>query len=282
VIDTEYLHQLNSFTLILKKRLTSSFIGERRTTHVGSGLLFRDHAAYVPGDDFKHIDWKAFARTDKLFVKRFEEDRNLTVHILVDYSGSMNFGNKIKKYEYAAKIGLGFAYIALRNNERFVLSTFDGKLDLFKPKKGAQQLAEIVSYLNRRRPEGTTDFERALQHYKALINSKSIIIIISDFFYDTEAIKRILTRLKHNQIKLIQILDPIERNLNLEGDYTLIDLESQDALRTYIDPYLRKLYLEKMERHKNELVKACNEISADFHQTSTDQNLFDVFYTLLE
>ena len=281
MITKEFLSQLDKFTLIFKKRITSSFTGERQTPFAGSGLIFRDHANYIPGDDFKHIDWKAFAKTDRFFVKRFEEDRNLTTHVLVDFSGSMNFGNKTKKYEYASMLGLGFVYIALKNNERFVLSTFDGKLDLFKARKGAQQLAEIIDYLNKRKPAGITDIEQSLSKYKNLINSKSLVVIISDFFYDIESVKTTLSKFKKNKIKLIQLLDPLEKNLKLEGDYTLIDLESEEKLRTYIDPYLRKIYLEKMEQHKNELIKACNETGADFFQASTDQQIFDIFYKIL-
>ena len=129
VIKTDFLRELDEFILVVKKRVTSSFTGERRSESTGSGLIFKDYANYVYGDDFKNIDWRVFARTDKLLVKRYEEDRNLTVHIIIDFSGSMDFGSKIKKHEYASMIALGFSYIALENNERFVLSTFDDKLD---------------------------------------------------------------------------------------------------------------------------------------------------------
>src|SRR3989344_8933418 len=112
MIKTDFLRQLDSFTLVIKKRVTSSFTGERRANYVGSGLIFRDYSNYVYGDDFKNIDWRVFARTEKLYVKKYEEDRNLTVHIILDFSGSMDFGSKIKKYEYASMIALGFSYIA--------------------------------------------------------------------------------------------------------------------------------------------------------------------------
>ncbi|MFA4886802.1 MAG: DUF58 domain-containing protein [Candidatus Nanoarchaeia archaeon] len=281
MIETDFLHQLDKFSVIFKKKVTSSFTGERRTALAGSGLLFRDHVAYGPGADFKHIDWKVYSRTDKLVVKRFEEDRNLTVHVLVDFSGSMNFGNKLKKYEYASMIGLGFVYIALKNNEKFVLSTFDGKLDLFKPKKGARQVVEILAYLNKKKPEGTTDIEQSLIQYKHQINSRSLIVIISDFFYDVKAIKNLLHRLKRNQVKLIQVLDPLEKNFKLEGDYNLVDLESEETLRTYIDPHLRKVYLEKMETHRQALLQACDETGAQLYQAVSDEDVFDLFYRIL-
>ncbi len=281
MIDSQFLRQLDKFSIIVKKRLTSPFTGERQSRHLGSGLLFRDHANYVPGDDFKHIDWKVFSRTDKLYVKRFEEDRNLTVHVLVDYSGSMNFGKQIKKYEYAAMIGLGFVYLAHKNNEKFVLSTFDGRLDLFKARKGAQQLAEILAYLNKRKPGGTTDIEQALSSYKKFINTKSLVIIVSDFLYDPASLKAILSKLRKNKVKLIQVLDPLEKNLKLEGDYTLMDLESQQNMRTFIDPYLRKTYLQKMQQHQEEILKVCAETGSDFYPVVTDQSIFTTFSKIL-
>ena len=143
-VDRKHLNSNNNYNksnnwtavlLVINKKITSSFVGERRSESAGSGLIFKDHSPYVFGDDFKHIDWKVYAKTDKLFVKRYEEDRNLTVHIVIDFSGSMDFGSKVKKFEYASMIGLGFAHIALRNNEKFVLTTFDDKLDFFRAKK---------------------------------------------------------------------------------------------------------------------------------------------------
>src|SRR3989344_7680955 len=136
MIRTDFLRQLDKFNLVVKKKVASSFIGERRADYAGAGLIFRDYANYVYGDDFKSIDWRAYAKTEKLYVKKYEEDRNLTVHIILDFSGSMDFGSKIKKYEYASMIALGFSYIALKNNEKFVLSSFDDKLEFFKYKKG--------------------------------------------------------------------------------------------------------------------------------------------------
>ena len=109
MIRTDFLKQLDKFHLVIKKKITSSFVGERRAQVTGSGLIFSDYANYSQGDDFKHIDWKAYAKTEKLYVKRYEEDRNLTVHTVLDFSGSMDFGTKIKKYEYASMIALGFS-----------------------------------------------------------------------------------------------------------------------------------------------------------------------------
>jgi len=197
------------------------------------------------------------------------------------YSASMDFGTKIKKYEYASMIGLGFAYIAMGNNEKFVLSTFDDKLDVFRPKKGGRQLARMLEYLNTKKPIGLTNFESSLIKYQSLINSRALVIIISDFFYDLEQLNNVLHRYKKNKIKLIQVLDGIEKNMNIEGDYNLIDLESDARMKTFIDPYLRKKYYEKLEQHNNNIINMCSEVGADFYSVGTNEEIFDVFYKIL-
>ncbi len=282
MITTEFLKQLDKFSLVVNKRVTSSFIGERRADIAGTGLVFKDYSNYSLGDDFRGIDWKAYARTEKLYVKRYEEDRNLTVHLIVDFSGSMDFGSKIKKYEYGSMVGLGFAYIALKNNEKFVLSTFDDKLEFFKPKKGIGQIASILDYLKNKKAEGVSSFQDSLIRYKQLIHSKALIVIISDFFYDIEQIKNILYRYKKNHIVLVQVLDSIEKNFNLEGDFNLVDLESDSRLHTFIDPYVRKKYFEELELHQSKIKAVCDEVKAHFYVVGTDENIFDVFYRILD
>lgn len=280
-INTDFLRQLDSFSLVVKKRVTSSFTGERRAEAMGSGLIFRDYSNYVYGDDFKNIDWKVFGKTDKFYVKRYEEDRNLTVHIILDFSGSMDFGSKTKKYEYASMLGLGFSYIAMKNNEKFVLSTFDDKLDFFRPGKGRQQMASILSYLNKKKAAGVSSFYDSLVKYKGLVTSRSLIVFISDFFYDAQQIQNILHKYKRNKIVLIQVLDPIEKKLDFEGDYELVDLESDARMHTFVDPYLRKKYFEHLEGHQANIKRICGEVRADFYVAGSDESVFDVFYRIL-
>jgi len=280
-INTDFLHQLDRFSLIIRKRITSNYIGERQTRYTGRGLIFKDHSIYSPGEDFRTIDWKVFARTDKLFVKKFEEERNLTVHVILDYSASMKFGDKNTKADYGAMLGIGFSYLAMKNNERFVVSTFSDKLELFKPKKGRTNLAGIYNFLSKKRPGGVTNFEQSLANYKKLIDSKSYIVIISDFFYDIDQIKRTLYRLRHHTIHLVQVLDKVEKNMNLEGDYKLRDLETGGILRTFISPLFKKNYFSQLAEHNAKIKKACDEVGASFHTVDTGQNVFDAFYEIV-
>ncbi len=282
MIDLSFLHKLDRLSLIINKRITSNYTGERTTAYTGKGLLFKDYIIYTPGDDFRSIDWKVFARSDKLFVKRYEEERNLTVHVVLDLSASMAFGKGVTKAEYASMIGLGFAYMAMKNNERFVVGTFSDKLELFKPKRGRKQLVNILDRLNQKKPVGVSNFEQSLFAYKKLINTKAYVIIISDFLYDINQIKNALYRFKQHDIRLIQVLDPVEKELQLEGDFKLRDLETNEQMRTYISPSLRKTYLSQLSDHNAAIRKACDEVGAKFLSFSTETNVFDVFYEILQ
>ncbi len=274
MIDTEFLHQLEHFSLLVRKRITSSYTGERKASFTGRGLIFKDHSIYTPGEDFRKIDWKVFARTDKLFIKRFEEERNLSVHIVLDSSASMDFG-KPSKMDYASMIGLAFAYLALKNNERFVISTFADKLEFFKPKKGRSQLSAMVKFLQAKKPKGVSNFERSMASYKKLINSKSLIIILSDFFYPPEEIRNALYRYRQHDIRLVQVLDKVERNMNIEGDFKLKDLESGSILRTFVSPFLKKRYFKKLAEHNAMVQKYCDEVGALFYTVDNGKNIFD-------
>ncbi|MBI5064948.1 DUF58 domain-containing protein [Candidatus Woesearchaeota archaeon] len=282
MIDIEFLDHLDRMSLIINKRITSNYTGERVSKHTGEGLVFKDYTIYSPGENFRAIDWKVFGRTDKLFIKRFEEERNLTIHVIVDFSASMDFKSaKLKKSEYASMLGIGFAFMAMKNNEKFVLSTFADKLTIFRPKRGRQQLMVLLDHLNNEKPQGLSNLQESLSSYKKVINTKSLIILISDFLYDIDQIRTTLLKLKHNEVKLIQVLDPVEADLNLDGDFKLRDLESKEQLRTYVNPYLRKQYLLNLAKHKNEILKACDEAGAEFYSFSSDKPIFDSFYEVL-
>lgn len=281
MIDQEFLHQLDRFSLIINKRITSNYVGERFSHATGRGLIFKDHAIYAPGEDFRSVDWRVFGRTDKLYVKRYEEERNLAVHIILDFSASMGFGTNMTKAEFASMVGVGFAYLALKNNERFVLSTFSDSLEFFKARKGRGQLASMVEFLNTRRPKGLSKLEQSLSSYKKLLNSRSYVVIISDFLYPIDDIKKALYLFKNHRIVLIQVLDKIEKNLDLEGDFKLKDLETNEVLRTFINPFARKQYSGMLQEHIDKLQQACTEAGAQFYSSNTGQNVFDVFFDVL-
>lgn len=280
MINTDFLYLLDRFHLIVHKRVTSNYVGTKRSISPGRGLIIKDHRIYAPGDDIRSIDWKVYARTDKFHVKQYEEDKNLTVHIIVDSSGSMGFG-KPSKFNYASQIAVGFAYLALRENEKFRLSVFGSKLTPFKPRKGVTQLMSIVNHLNNVRCSGETSFIEMMSQYQKMITSRALVVIISDFLTPIDELKESLARFAGHDIKIIRIFDPVEHELTLRGDYKLTDMETDSVVHTFISPSLRNRYLKRLENHNHELQKICDSLKADFFTITSDTPIFDSFYKIL-
>ena len=247
----------------------------------GRGLQIKDHRDYVSGDDIRLLDWKIFGRTNKLYVKQFEEDRTLTVHIIIDSSASMNFGSTITKYEYGAQLGTGFTYLALKENDKFEFSKFSSELETLRPRRGVSQLASIIDNLNKIDVKGESKFEASMQKYKTHLKGRCLVVIFSDFLFDPEEIKSGLMRLGKHEIKVVQVLDREEKDLKLEGDVQLFDSESNVILKTYLSRRLKQKYMQKLNSHSSNIHDICVKLGAGFYQVTTDDQLFDSFYNIL-
>ena len=282
MINIDFLQQLDRFHLVVKKRVTSNYVGPRRSISAGRGLTFKDHRIYAPGDDVRLIDWRVFARTDNLYVKTYEEERNLTVHIIMDCSASMGFGKPVSKFDYASMIGVGFGYLAMRENEKFQFSTFAEKLDVFQSRRGMSQLASMVFYLNNLKTQGFSKILDSTIQYKKLVGSKSLLILVSDFLMDIGQIIEAIHLLGDHEVKIIQVLDPIEKNLAMQGDLNLSDSKNKQMLRTYISPRSRVHYQQLLDMHIEKIEETCNKLGFHFYLLTTDMPIFDAFYRVLE
>ncbi len=280
-IDISFLKQLDKFDIILKRRVHSYYQGQHQSKNYGTGLVFYDYRSYTPGDDFRTIDWRVYARTDNFFVRRFEEEKNARVHVVIDASASMDYGDKVKKFEYASQIGLGFCYMALRNNNSFEVSTFSDDLNIFRAQKGISKLMNVWDTLNKLKPQGHSNFQHSLEKYKAAIKHKSLVIIISDFLFDPEQLKETLFRFKKSEVIVVQVLDISEREMTLEGDVILTDAESADRMHTFISNRLIENYSEQLLNHIYKLKNVCDAFNVKFVSCSTGTEIFDAFYALL-
>ena len=281
-IDTSFLSQLDKFDLIIHKRVTSNYSGPRKSAAFGRGIIFKDHRIYAPGDDFRSIDWKVYARTDNLYIKTYEEEKNLVVHIIVDFSASMNYGKPLTKFDYASMLGVGFAYLAMKENEKFMFSSFSEGLEVFQPRRGLSQLAAMVQHLNSLKTKGFSKLKDAMAQYRKIIGSRSMIVLISDFLINIDEIREALYMLGDHEIKVIQVLDKTETELKLEGDFKLKDSETGDKMRTYISPRLRAKYQQMLEDHSAKIEEACTKLGMSFHLITTDMPVFDAFYEILK
>ncbi|MBT4577255.1 DUF58 domain-containing protein [Candidatus Woesearchaeota archaeon] len=282
MIESDFLKHLDRMSLLVSKRISSNYIGERKSLQTGRGTLFKDHGMYTPGDDFRAIDWKVYGRTDKLHIKRYEEDKALVTHIILDASSSMDYASgKVKKFDYASMVGLAFAYMAMKKNEKFVLSTFSENLDFIVPRKGKRHFVSVIDHLKTKEAKGKSKFEESLMSYLKKIESRSMIVVVSDFFYDLDEIERSLGRFKNSEIRLIQVLDQVESNLNLKGDLNLRDMETSEVVRTFVDKVTKSKYLKKKNEHNAKLKWIADSLGAKFYSFSTDKPIFDSIYEVL-
>ncbi|MBW2997931.1 DUF58 domain-containing protein [Candidatus Woesearchaeota archaeon] len=279
MIDPSFLDELHRLTLVVNRNVYSKYSGEHKSLSSGSGTLFKEHRIYTPGDNFKAIDWRVYARTDDLYVKQFEEERNLNVHILTDVSKSMDLD---KKFDFAGKVALSFGFLAMKNNERVQFSTFANDLEILKGSKGHKQITSMLDAFNKIKPKGKSQLYQSVHRYKKLIHSKSYVVIISDFLFDLKILENTLHLLgRDHTIKLVQILDPVEKNMDLEGDFKLIDSESDFELRTYISKRAQQQYVEKLDKHVQEIQNIANKFpGTKFYQFTTDRKMFDVLFSI--
>jgi len=278
MINTDFLRELDHLSFVVRKKVSTAYSGTRRSILRGRGMEAIGYREYSQGDDIRIIDWKVYGRTEKLFVKEFEEEKSLTTHILLDISNSMNFRDK---FIYAAMIALGFAYLVTKNNEKFAISTFSQEVNIARPKRGRYYLSESIDTLNSAALAGKTNFGKCMEQYQKVIKSRSLIIIISDFLADIESIKSAIYRLGRNDLILIQVLDKIEKDLDIQGDAKLIDLETDAKMNIYASPRLKTQYQERLNNHIARIKETCSQVGADFHVFTTDMPIFNAILDVI-
>ncbi|MDR2944916.1 MAG: DUF58 domain-containing protein [Methanosarcinales archaeon] len=282
-LDIEFLRQLDRYNMAIRKRVSAVYAGNRPSTRIGKGIDTVGYREYYQGDEMKDIDWKAYSRTEKLYVRQFEEEKTLTAHILLDASKSMDFPDGgVKKYEYAAMMALGIAYTVSRKNDKFAISTFNEHLDINAPKRGMRYLLELTDRLASLELNGTTDLDVCTHKYEKMIKSRSLVVIISDFMEDLKHIESSIHRLSGNDLMLIQVLDPFEKHLPIRGDSRFFDMESGDEMKTYLSDSFRDNYLKELGTHNAAIDGICKKAGAAFYSFTTEASVFDSFLQIID
>ncbi len=276
MIEIDFIDQLDRFNLVLKKNSSEINEGQQKSNFSGQGMIFEDHKKYVPGDDIRKMDWKAYARTEQFYIKRFEQEKSLTLHILVDRSSSMDYGEN-NKYDYAAKLGLATAYMASNTNDRFRYSVFSETITDISSARRNPNLAAMVETLNNLRKTPDSLIEECITEYSKRIRNKSAVIIFSDFLTDLEQIESALKRLKDTETILVNTLAAQELDPDLQGDKILLDPESDSRIRTYLSKKTRKDYRKDLEEHTSNIEELTNRYNAKYVKISTEEELFDSF-----
>ena len=281
-IDPGFLDELDRFDSSMKRETTSQHQGEQESPDIGEGLTFSDYRRYAPGDDTRLIDWKLYARTEEYFIKQYEEERNLTVHVLVDSSSSMDFGaGDEHKFEYAAKLGLGFCYLTAQENNDFRFSVFGDdyeRLDTGRSNSG--ELLRVIDLLNEQELGGRTDFRNALESYTTSISSRSLVVVLSDFLGDLDDIGEGLAALARNELVTAQVLSPDELDPDVMGDTVFEEPETEQELRTYFGGRLAQQYRSRLDQFTGEVAERASDLRATHALVNTGEDFFDSFASL--
>jgi uncharacterized protein (DUF58 family) len=281
MIDPEFFSRLDAMSIQFKRHTLGKYQGEQKTVYAGDGLTFKDFAPYTVGDDFRRIDWRIFARTKELFIRRYEEDRNLTIHILLDASGSMAYGGKGSKFSYAAMMGLGLAYIAQKRHDRIELSTFSDKILPLKSQNENINVQTLVKKLNKMHAKGMTNFEDAMKQYHKRVKTKSLLFIFSDVLYPLETLSKLLERYQRSQLFLVQVLHKDEVELPFKGEMKFVDPENEDnQIKTYVSKRMRSIYNDSLHEHVESIKDACKGRKARFIQLDTRDGALASFIKL--
>lgn len=282
-INPEILSQIKGLELKAKKIIEGFIAGLHKSPYHGFSVEFAEHRPYNTGDDFKHIDWKVYAKKERFYVKQYEEETNLRCFLVLDTSSSMYFKHKAQwtKLEYSAYLAAAMAYLMQGQRDAVGFASFADTLRTILPAKGTRRhlrriFLEIEPYLRINKGDFTAS-AAALHELAERIHQRSLVVIFTDLFENIETHDALISALKHlrhrkHEIILFNITEHYtELNLNLEYErYLLEDLESGEQLE--ISPaQVAQDYRAKVNMYLQRFKQACNEFQIDFECVSTEQ-----------
>ena len=294
VVDRELLARLGGMSIRARHLTEGTLTGQHRSPHQGSSVEFAQHREYVPGDEIRHIDWKAYAKSDKFHVKQFEDETNLRTYLLVDLSGSMDYGRPghATKLEYAARLATALAYVLLSQGDAVGVLTFNEQLGAYLPPRARpDHFWNLVRLLEHAPAGGATSVVRALEYIAETAGRRSVVILLSDCF-DFEApgnetdqggrlaaLARQLRRHRHG-VSVYQVLDPDELSFPFESLTLFCDLESDR--RELADPRgMREQYLLEIRSFCDTLRLQLNGGDVRYRQVETGEPIEHVVFEML-
>lgn len=275
-LDNDLLSRLGSLPIETRVPMMGNVAGKHRSPHRGSSVEFAEYRKYVPGDDTRRLDWKAYARSDRYYIKEFEADTNLRAYFVVDASGSMKFsGDAEAKIQYARKIAASLAYLLVNQGDAAGLSVCTDKLHLeVPPSRRPAHLERLFHTLAALEPSGETGLIGALHTIAEKISQRAFVVILSDLFTDPAALGDALQHLRYRKhdISVFHLMDPLEIGFNFDSPRRFVDLEDGTAL--VAEPNLIADEYQTALREFLTTVRAkCHDANADYQLVTTDTPL---------
>ena len=277
LLDPKLLAKLGTTQLRARTVVEGLLSGMHRSPHQGQSVEFAEHKEYAPGDELRHIDWKAFGKVDRYYVKQFEHETNLRAFLLVDASASMNYrgGDGLSKLEYATTLAASLAYLLVRQQDAVGLVITQGKENRYLPPRAAMgHFSAVMSQLEGLEGAGPTDLANAADWVAERARRRAAIFVFSDLLdFNPKAIARLadLRRMK-NEVTVFHLLDPNELEFPFEEATRFEGMEGEEALE--LDPRsIRDSYLEEIEALCERARTSCRDADVEYELVRTDAPL---------
>ncbi|MCA9594631.1 MAG: DUF58 domain-containing protein [Myxococcales bacterium] len=249
LFDDEFQRKLETLAIVSRRVFAGRMRAERRTKKKGSGIEFADHRNYVPGDDFRYVDWNVYQRFGRLLVRLYEEEEDLSIYFIVDCSTSMGFGDG-KKFDQARRLAAALAYVALANLDRVtIVAANDSIVARMPTTRGKGRIFKVFDFLRHVEPDGVTDLRDSLKTFVAQHKRRGLAVLISDL-YDPAGFEHGINVLRYNKFEpyVLHVVDPREARPTLKGDVRIYDCETGEEREITVTQKM----LERMERAWND------------------------------
>jgi uncharacterized protein (DUF58 family) len=281
-LDPKVLARIDDLELVARFVVEGFISGLHRSPHLGFSTDFAEHRQYMPGDDTRHLDWRVFARTDRLYIKNYEADTNANFLVILDVSGSMGYGTSgLTKLEYAKYLGACLAYFSHRQRDRVGLVTVDSDIVDFVP-PSAKHLNQVLHGLDRAKAKGRGSLAMPLLKISESQHRRSILLLLSDLYEPADKIRDALGPLRDagHDLVVMHLLDPSELNFTFDAAGTFEDLESGERIPV-VPGRLRTRYTELIRDHLAAVEKLLGEGRIDYLMVDTSKPVDEVLFQYL-
>ncbi|HTK70125.1 MAG TPA: DUF58 domain-containing protein [Candidatus Eisenbacteria bacterium] len=274
LLDPHFISKLTRLDLTARLVVEGFLTGLHRSPYHGFSVEFAEHRQYMPGDPLRHLDWRVLAKSDRKFIKQYEEETNLRSMLLVDTSASMGYGSHgVTKLDYARQLAAALAYLMLRQNDAVGMFAFaTGRAELIPPRSTLGHARPLLLLLERLTPGGTTDFASSLHSLAERMTRRGLVILISDLLDDPERIAQAIHHFRHrkHEVLVFHVLDPQEVAFDFEREAVYVDLETGERVTTRPQE-LRTDYRARVNSWRDQIRQFCIEKRAEYVPLTTDQ-----------
>jgi len=283
-LDSAVLSRLAAVPLFARHPMQGSVSGRHPSPHRGSSVEFAEYRKYVPGDDLRRLDWRAYGRSDRFYVKEFEADTNLRCCLVLDTSGSMDFGSgAVNKIAYARRLAGALAYLALLQGDAVGLSCVaNGIVRTIPPKRNPAHLTTVFDILEEAKPQNDTQLATVLHELAETIRQRALIVILSDFFIEPELLRGCFQhlRFRKHDVAAFHLLDKQELGFDFRRPMRFLDMEGGPAV--FAEPNeIADRYHAVLGEYLTQLKRVVLESSVDYHRVTIDEDYEKVLMRFL-